>query len=66
MYFRQTKRNFQRGEKMNYTLPDDSLHQEIQISPYLSNGIIDRSEDVQTQRDYKFPFFYFRDFNKAL
>jgi len=51
---------------MNYTLPDDSLHQEIQISPYLSNGIIDRSEDVQTQRDYKFPFFYFRDFNKAL
>ena|GEM_PF-1260282 len=51
---------------MNYTLADDSLHQEIQISQYLSNGIIDKSEDVQTQRDYKFSFSYFRNFNKAL
>lgn len=51
---------------MNYTLSDHSLHQEIQISSYLSNGIIDKSEDIQIQRDYKFPFFYFRDFNKTL
>jgi len=51
---------------MNYTLPDESLHQEKQISPYLTNGIIDKSEDVQTQGDYNSPFFYIPDFNKAL